>query len=98
MKTIIRSTIVLAAVALGTAALAAPFTAGNLVIYRVGGDSSAHTGAALTHRGNFVWLDEYTTNVYPATATRVQSIMMPTNYFGANSPLIGVGASFGRRF
>ncbi len=91
MKTIIRSTIILAAIALGTGALASSFTAGNLVIYRVGGDASAATGAALTNRGNFVWLDEYTTD----GVTRVQSIMMPTNYFGANSPLISPGSAFG---
>jgi hypothetical protein len=91
MQRIIKSGIVLIALALGTSALAQTFTAGNLVIYRVGGNSSGGTSGVLTNRGNVVWLDEYTTN----GLTRVQSIMMPTNYFGANSPLIGVGTTFG---
>ncbi len=72
---------------------AAPFTAGNLVIYRLAGTTNSGaivTSASLTNAGNIVWLDEFTTN-----GTYVQSIMMPTNYFGANSPLIGHGTTFG---
>ncbi len=70
--------------ALGTSVLAANFTAGNLVVYRVG------TGVAgsLTNRGSVVFLDEYMTN-----GTFVQSIQIRTNYFGANSPLLGDGTS-----
>ena len=44
--------------AFGTAALATPFTAGNIVIYRVGGGSNQTSGATLTNTGNIVWLDE----------------------------------------
>lgn len=69
--------------ALGTNVLAASFTAGNIVVYRVGPDSG------LTNTGNTVWLDEFNTS-----GTLVQSIMMPTNFNnGANSPLIASGLS-----
>jgi hypothetical protein len=69
--------------ALGTSALAANFTAGNLVVYRVGDGSNA-----LSKDGNLVSLDEYTTN-----GTLVQQVMMPTNSFGGKSPLIASGTA-----
>ncbi|MGA2138136.1 MAG: hypothetical protein ABSH14_04660, partial [Verrucomicrobiia bacterium] len=90
MKRTLGLGIALVAVALGTNALAANFGSNHLVIYRLGGDASGNTAATLTNRGNIVWLDEYTTN-----GTFVQSHMMPTNYFGANSPLIDSGTAFG---
>jgi hypothetical protein len=78
--------VVFLSLALGSSVLAAGFTAGNLVVYRMGtGDSGS-----LTNRGSIVFLDEYTTNGSP-----VQSVMMPTNYFGAQSPLIAQGTAFG---
>lgn len=62
-------------------ALAAAFTPGNFVVYRVG------TGATpLINTGNPVFLDEYT----PA-GVLVQSIAMPTAPSGANKPLIASG-------
>jgi len=88
MKAIIRTTIVLAAIALGTNALA--FTDGNLVIFRMGPAGGGPVGT-LTNAGTVVFLDEYTTN---GAATGV-SVMMPTNYFGANSPLLANGTAFG---
>jgi len=92
MKRIIGLCVVASIIALGTNALAAPFGASgaSVVIYRVGGDASGNTAATLTNRGNIVYLDEYLTN-----GTYVQSIMLRTNYFGANSPLIGIGSNFG---
>src|SRR5712672_3617772 len=101
MKTVIKSSIMLAAVALATSALAASFTSGNLVVYRVGGDASGNTAATLTNVGNIVWLDEYqplynTSGDGSATnISYVQSIMLRTNYFGAYSPLLGSGTAFG---
>src|ERR1035438_2407363 len=97
MKRIIRSSIVLLAVALGTGALAQSFTSGNLVVYRLGGKASGTTagstfgnGGVLTNAGTAVWLDEYTTG-----GTFVRSHLMPTSYFGGNSPLIANGTQFG---
>src|ERR1035437_4199887 len=90
MKRIIRSSIVLLAVALGTNALATGFTAGNLVIYRLGGNASGAASGALTNAGTVIWLDEYST-----AGAFVRSHMMPTNYFGADSPMIGNGTAFG---
>jgi hypothetical protein len=86
MKKILGLSVLLLAFALGTNVLAGSFTNGNLVVYRMG------TGAAgsLTNRGSVVFLDEYTTN-----GILVQSVMMPTNYFGAQSPLIAQGTAFG---
>lgn len=71
--------------ALGTSALAFQFTDGNIVVYRVGSGANV-----LTNAGSPVFLDEYTTN-----GSLVQSFMLPTNYFGAYSPLIGSGTAFG---
>ncbi|MFB2644698.1 ExeM/NucH family extracellular endonuclease, partial [Raphidiopsis sp. BLCC-F218] len=61
----------------------APFTAGNLVVYRVG----SGTGN-LVNTGNPVFLDEYT-----PTGTLVQSIPIPTTSSGTNSPLIASGTA-----
>jgi hypothetical protein len=94
MKKIIISSIVLIAVALGMSAQAQTFTPGNLVVYRLGGDvnglNSIAPGGVLTNIGTTVWLDEYN-----LSGGFVQSHMMPTNFFGANSPLIGAGTTFG---
>ncbi len=90
MNRIARSGIALAAFALTGGADAAPFTEGNLVIYRLAGNASGGASGTLTNVGNIVWLDEYTTN-----GVFVQSHMMPTNTFGAASPLIGAGTTFG---
>src|SRR5882672_893218 len=90
MKRIIGSSILLLAIIIGTVAQAAPFTPGNLVIYRLGGDASGNTTIALDNSGANIWLDEYTTG-----GSLVQSILMRTNYFGANSPLLGAGTTFG---
>ncbi|MCX7722041.1 MAG: hypothetical protein N2379_03140 [Verrucomicrobiae bacterium] len=75
----------LAIVGLGLApiAVAAPFTPGNLVIYRVGDGVNM-----LTNRGNPVFLDEYTTN-----GVLVQSIMLPTNAVDGAHPLIASGTA-----
>ena len=53
MKRIIKSSIVLVTIAGATGALAASFTAGDIVIYRLGGinaDSTANSGNGLTNR------------------------------------------------
>jgi len=61
----------------------APFTPGNLVIYRVGDGA-----AALTSAGTAVFLDEYT----PSGAL-VQSIPIPTTTSGANRRLVASGTA-----
>ena len=86
MKRILSWIMAFATAALAASTLAASFTPGNLIIYRKG------DGTTLTNTGNIVFLDEYTTN---NPATLVQSVMMPTNYFGANSPLLEGGTDFG---
>lgn len=73
----------LGVVGLACVAAAAPFTAGNLVVYRVG-DGTAN----LVNTGNPVFLDEYTTN-----GMLVQSIMMPTNAGPGVNPLIASGTA-----
>lgn len=82
---------ILAAAACGaftTPANAAPFTPGNLVVYRIG------TGAAaLTSASNEVFLDEYT----PA-GTLVQSIALPTAASGDQNPLTANGTSTSEGF
>src|SRR5579862_6604520 len=90
MKRILGLILVLAAVAWGTNVLA-NFGAGNIVIVRIGDGSQT-----LTNSGNTVFLDEYTTNniwanISGGTPTPVQSIQMPTNWFGGQSPLIMEG-------
>src|SRR5438094_2275132 len=62
-------------------AIAAPFTAGNLVIYRVGDGA-----AALGSGGTAVFLDEYT-----PTGTFVQSVAMPAT--GASGRLVASGTA-----
>jgi uncharacterized repeat protein (TIGR01451 family) len=66
-----------------TSLFGAPFTPGNLVIYRVG------TGAAaLAGTGTAVFLDEYT-----PTGTLVQSIALPTTTVGSNRRLVASGTA-----
>ena len=66
------------------AASAAPITAGDLVVYRVGDGTQT-----LANTGNSVFLDEYT----PAGATPVQSIAAPTASTGATNALIASGTA-----
>jgi len=68
---------------LGGVAEAAPFTPGNLVVYRIGDGV-----AGLTINGNAVFLDEYS----PSGAL-VQSIPMPTVSSGAQKALIASGGT-----
>lgn len=65
--------IVVLAAAAGTA-LAGPFTAGNLVVYRAGDGSGALGNAAAA-----AFLDEYT-----PSGTLVQSVALPTSVSGSN--------------
>jgi len=94
MKRILGLVTALAILALGTNAGA--FTAGNIVIVRVG--DGAQT---LTNLGNSVFLDEYTTNAIWAVAglgtppTPVSTIAMPTSWVGARAPLIFSGIATG---
>ncbi|MBK8285225.1 MAG: hypothetical protein IPK97_10315 [Ahniella sp.] len=71
----------------GSAAVAAPFTPGNLVVARVGNGA-----AILSNASTAVFLDEYTT-----AGTLVQSIALPTAASGANRALTigGTGTSEG---
>ena len=69
-------------------ASAAPFGAGDLVVYRVG----SGTGS-LVNTGSPVYLDEYT----PAGAL-VQSIAMPTTASGLQKPLIASGTATSEGF
>jgi hypothetical protein len=85
MKKILSLMTAFIALATGMTMFALQFTDGNIVVYRVGDGV-----ATLTNRGNVVFLDEYQTN-----GTFVQSVMLRTNYFGAQSPLIGSGTAFG---
>jgi predicted extracellular nuclease len=61
----------------------APFTAGDLVIYRVGDGTSG-----LVNTGSKVFLDEYT-----PSGTLVQSIAIPSSAIGANNSLIASGTA-----
>jgi hypothetical protein len=61
----------------------APFTAGNLVVYRVGDGTNT-----LVNTGGPVFLDEYTTN-----GTYVQSIPLPTTQSGGNYPFTSSGVA-----
>ncbi len=93
MKRILSFIVGLGLLVLGATARAASFTPGNIVIYRVGGGPNQTAGATLTNTGNIVWLDECKP-ISPTDVNNgsnlvvVQSIMMPTNYFGGFSPLI----------
>ena len=64
------------------AAEAAPFTGGNLVVYRVG------SGAPLTNAAAPVFLDEYT-----PSGTKTQSIALPTTAADGNHRLTAAGQS-----
>jgi hypothetical protein len=59
------------------------FTAGNVVVYRVGTGSSALSNSATP-----VFLDEYT-----PSGTLVQSVELPTAASGANKPLLASGSA-----
>jgi hypothetical protein len=61
----------------------APFTAGDLVIYRIGTGTGSLVGT-----GNAVFLDEYT-----PSGTLVQSVPLPTVTSGSNNPLIASGTA-----
>src|SRR5580704_5249027 len=101
MKRILNSVAAIMVLAFGTTALAASFTPGNIVIYRVGGLANQTSGATLTNIGNIVWLDECKP-ISPTDVNNgsnlvvVQSIMLPTNYFGGYSPLIEDAATIGQ--
>ena len=62
---------------------AAPFTPGDIVVYRVG----SGTGS-LVNTGNAVFLDEFS----PA-GTLVQSIAMPASATGSNHALVASGTA-----
>jgi hypothetical protein len=73
----------IAATLVASSAAAAPFTAGNVVVYRVGDG-----GAALANTGSPVFVDEFT----PAGAL-VQSIALPTVASGSQKQLISSGTA-----
>lgn len=62
----------------------APFTAGNIVVYRVGNGTET-----LANTGNSVFLDEFA----PAGGAPVQSLALPTTVSGANRQLIASGTA-----
>ena len=66
-----------------TARAASGFTAGDVVVYRVGDGSTALSGTSAP-----VFLDEYA----PGGAL-VQSVPLPTTTSGANKPLVGSGSA-----
>jgi uncharacterized protein len=65
-----------------------PFTAGNIVVYRVGSGIGS-----LVNTGNPVFLDEYS-----PSGTLVQSIALPTTVSGSNKQLVAVGTSSSEGF
>lgn len=65
-------------------AFAAPFTPGNIVVYRVGDGSGP-----LVNTGNPVFLDEYN----PATGQLVQSIPLPTTANGPHRAFFASGTA-----
>jgi hypothetical protein len=69
---------------------AAPFTSGNIVVYRVGGSLNPATPGAsgLTAAGNPVFLDEYT-----PTGTYLQSFSMPILVSGSNKALFAANGA-----
>src|ERR1051325_8364438 len=69
MKPFVRAAAIVALILLSLSAAAAPFTPGNIVVYRVGDGVAAITGAATP-----VFLDEYSPG-----GTLVQSIPLPTS-------------------
>ena len=64
-------------------AQAAAFTAGNVVVYRVGSGSGS-----LVNTGSAVFMDEYT-----SAGALVQSVALPTSASGSNAPLIASGTA-----
>lgn len=68
---------------IGMSVQAAPFTGGNLVIYRVGDGVTP-----LSSTGSLVFVDEYTTN-----GTLVQSIALPTTQTGREYPFVCSGTA-----
>ena len=60
------------------------FTAGNIVVLRVGDGTNA-----LTNKGNAVFLDEYD----PISKSKIQSIALPTTVVGTNNPLLLSGTA-----
>jgi hypothetical protein len=83
MKTILAASI--AVLITASAANAAPFTPGDIVIYQVGSGTGSLTSAATP-----VFLDEYS-----VTGTLVQQIAMPTTASGANFALTDSGSASG---
>jgi uncharacterized protein YjiK len=67
----------------GLSLVAAPFTPGNVVVYRIGDGA-----AGLLNTGAAVFLDEYT-----ATGTLVQSVALPTTVSGANKRVVASGTA-----
>ncbi|HEY2385886.1 MAG TPA: hypothetical protein VGK30_02910 [Candidatus Binatia bacterium] len=63
--------------------LPAPFTVGNIVVYRVGDG-----GAALASTGNPVFLDEFQPN-----GTHVQTVGLPPTASGSNHQLVASGTA-----
>jgi hypothetical protein len=82
------SALALVGLTFSTAAQAASFTAGNVVVYRVGDGA-----AALVNTGAAVFLDEYT----PA-GVLVQSVALPTATAGSNRTLIASGTATSEGF
>lgn len=73
-----------ASVLTSSSSQSAPFTAGNLVVVRIG------TGLApLTNASTEVFLDEFTTS----RGTAVQSIALSTAANGAHQPLTAAGTA-----
>jgi len=77
------SLLLLAGVVCATPLAAAPFTAGNVVVYRAGDGSSG-----LVNTGSAVFLDEFT-----PSGELVQSIPLPVAVEGSNFPLIASGTA-----
>lgn len=85
LRTVFQSTLAALAISLlASSSQAASFTAGNLVVYRVGDGV-----ATLINTGNAVFLDEYTPG---GTPTGV-SIALPTTPSGSNVPLVASGTA-----
>lgn len=83
MRLLSVSLFLLAGMLCATPSAAAPFTAGNVVVYRAGDGSSS-----LINTGSAVFLDEFTAN-----GDLVQSIPLPVVAEGANFPLIASGTA-----
>jgi len=82
VRTVVQSALIaLFVLVLGRTSQAGSFTAGNIIVYRVGDGSGS-----LVLSGNPVFLDEYT-----PSGTLVQSIALPTSVNGSNQPLIAQG-------